>query len=402
METLLYLIAQAERAITTLKGYVQGTIATENEKEPYIAILGEINEERKEELTVSIIFTVKELKQMSRDFKKQYEENGLILRVRKVGNSYEIRYRRGNANLSASSVQLEKAKEKMRNLILAFEKEQSREKTANRTPKSPLAVDYALEWMTTIKKPILTPQSYRNGYEKYFSTHIAPFFGSRMLKEIAYSDLQAFLNAFIEREQFRTAKGIRLFFRELFSTAHADGIVSSNPAERLKPIVYDQEHGTALSLDREREIAEKIVGSDLTSKNALLVMLFAGLRPCELSTVEVRGDFFEVVSGKQRKGDKKKTRLCPITPMARKFIDFTAPIRYTDVRTLEKQIKQIASDVKPYDFRHTFITRAQECGVPQEVVQVWVGHRPGKGVTGKVYTHYSEEYMLKQAEKIDY
>lgn len=403
METLLYLIAQAEKAITTLKGYIQGTIATENAKEPYIAVLGDIIEEKKEELTVSITYNEKELKLMSREFKKEYKEHGCVLHVRKKGNSYEIRYRKSNANLSASSTSLSEAKDKMHDLILQFEKNRkNKPQKTEEKPSCPLAVDYAMKWAITVKKPILTPNSYRKGYELYIKNYISPFFGKRTLEEISFTDLQSFINGYIGEEKFRTAKGLRLVLREIFTSAHADGIISTNPSQRLKPITYEQEHGIALSVEKEKEIADKIKASTLPRKNALLACLFSGMRPCELSSVEVKDGFFVIVSAKQRKGTKSRTRLCPITPQAMKYVDLSKPIQEKSVKGLWNELQTIEPNITTYDFRHTFITRAQECGVPQEVVQVWVGHKSGKGLTGKVYTHYSEEYHLKEAQKVNY
>lgn len=54
-----------------------------------------------------------------------------------------------------------------------------------------------------------------------------------------------------------------------------------------------------------------------------------------------------------------------------------------------------------YDLRHTFATRCQECGVPQEIVARWLGHKIDR-ITDNVYTHFSPNFMLKQAKKVVY
>ena len=43
-----------------------------------------------------------------------------------------------------------------------------------------------------------------------------------------------------------------------------------------------------------------------------------------------------------------------------------------------------------------------KCGVPREVVSVWAGHAADSTMTSNVYTHFSQEFMLKEAAKVIY
>ena len=52
--------------------------------------------------------------------------------------------------------------------------------------------------------------------------------------------------------------------------------------------------------------------------------------------------------------------------------------------------------------RHTFISRCKEAGVLSEVVSIWAGRSLSGTITSTVYTHYSEEFQLKEAEKVVY
>ena len=55
-----------------------------------------------------------------------------------------------------------------------------------------------------------------------------------------------------------------------------------------------------------------------------------------------------------------------------------------------------------HELRHTFITRAQECGIAREVVSLWAGHKADNTMTTNVYTHFSEEFQLQEIKKFDY
>jgi len=55
----------------------------------------------------------------------------------------------------------------------------------------------------------------------------------------------------------------------------------------------------------------------------------------------------------------------------------------------------------PHDTRHTFISRARECGMDALVLQRIVGHT-SKNITEVVYTHISDEELLAEISKLNY
>ena len=71
-------------------------------------------------------------------------------------------------------------------------------------------------------------------------------------------------------------------------------------------------------------------------------------------------------------------------------------------------LEQLRLEFKKYcpnntlkDLRHTFTTRARECGIDNELVSVWTGHSLGN-ITASVYTHFSNEFQQEQAKKVEY
>ncbi|MBQ4268256.1 MAG: hypothetical protein IJB97_01245 [Clostridia bacterium] len=55
---------------------------------------------------------------------------------------------------------------------------------------------------------------------------------------------------------------------------------------------------------------------------------------------------------------------------------------------------------------YTFITRCKECGVNPEVVMIWSGHSEDNDVlssrVNRGYTDISNEFQLREAEKVNY
>lgn len=109
-------------------------------------------------------------------------------------------------------------------------------------------------------------------------------------------------------------------------------------------------------------------------------------------------------TSKERLGQNVVLRKIPFTPMAKKLIDCIdfEKAKNTNLNTLSTRMKRLFPNHHPHELRHTFISRCKECGVESEVVSIWAGHSLSGTITSTVYTHYSDEFQLKEAEKVDY
>lgn len=401
-EKIIQLLFAVEQSVAVLSGYIHGTLIQEHCETKITVDESEVlfvaNDTKKQNLTVDFQFTKKEIDKMTKDFKKKYLERGLVLNVRAKGDVYEIRYRRDGKCLSASSKNLNEAKAKMRVLLLQAygvkEPEKVKEERKN-------ALQYFLWYIEDVKTPKHNARYVKN-LIGYVNVHLRPLFRDRYLSEIAFAELQRLINNLSAAGKNRTAKGIRTLLIEVYRSAVYDGLVKINHAARLAPVIYEQEHGRALTLEDEKRVLRAILLSESAHRNDFLIMLFAGLRPCEVKSVRYEGDFLIVRCAKKRTGSEPIFRKVPMTPLFRRYVDITVPIDPVETRQLEKSLDVLfGGKINLYDFRHTFITRSKECGVPEEVVQTWVGHS-ARTLTGKTYTHFSDAFMLKEAEKLNY
>ena len=77
-----------------------------------------------------------------------------------------------------------------------------------------------------------------------------------------------------------------------------------------------------------------------------------------------------------------------------------------NVYTLRSAFKRLFPEHHPHELRYTFITRCKECGISGEVAMLWDGHSEDKDVktsaVDRGYTDYSKEYILSEAEKVNY
>ena len=77
-----------------------------------------------------------------------------------------------------------------------------------------------------------------------------------------------------------------------------------------------------------------------------------------------------------------------------------------NLSTIQTTFKRLFPEHHPHELRYTFITRAKEAGCNLEAVMLWAGHSFDKDVktsaVDRGYTDYSKEYILSEAEKVNY
>lgn len=160
---------------------------------------------------------------------------------------------------------------------------------------------------------------------------------------------------------------------------------------------------------RPRRGSNEITRGDKNSSpevdGALLFLLYTRIRRSELASAQIEDGFVRVVCAKVRKGYRARSRLIPVTPMPARHLphmDLDA-LRKVRPNALTQAMKRLMPAHHLHELlRHTFITRCQECGVAREVVSVRAGHAADATMTSNVYTHFSAEFMKKEAAKIIY
>lgn len=353
-------------------------------------------------LKSALYFTKKEISKMPTMFQKLFTIDIPVHVRQKKNGVYEARYRAHGFDISVSSVDFEQLKPK----FLAELLKQS-EGCAADTPKPACSVlfrDSAEKWLE-IKKPSIKESSY-HFYTGLFRSNILPALGDRVLHEIKQSDVQQLVNRYVTDGKHRTAMKIYQTLNAIFDFALGEELIVRSPMRLLKPPKYEENNGTALTLEEERELLQKIRESRCTAEvgNALLFLLYTGIRRSELTSAQIEDGFVRVVCAKVRKGYRERKRLIPISPMLARHLPKIEINKLRTVRpdALTQAMKRLMPAHHLHELRHTFITRCQECGVAREVVSVWAGHAADNTMTSNVYTHFSPEFMKKEAAKIIY
>ena len=176
--------------------------------------------------------------------------------------------------------------------------------------------------------------------------------------------------------------------------------------EKVVLPAYQTKKGEALTKDEETRLVNYCKShKDVEGTDALLVLLYFGLRKSELKSIEIiDNQWLQCETSKERLGQNVVFRKIPFTPQARMilpYIDFERA-KNTNLNTISTRMKRLLPNHYPHELRHTFISRCKEACVASDVVSIWAGHSLSGTITSTVYTHYSEEFQLKEAEKVVY
>ena len=384
-------------------GFQQLLEAMRTQNELYkqvLAGLGPIATESKENRRGVLKFTRKEILQMPTNYRNVFATNDMIVhyRLRKDG-VYEARFHRNGIDIEVSSKDLTKLKQKF------IEKLNNKDfcPRKKRDPNEKTFAQYAAEWLNI--KRVTTKESTYKEYVRMLNRDVLPVFGKKGATEIDRSMLQNYLLTYVDKGTLRMAHKLFLLLRCIFDMIAEDYNIPT-PMKKVVVPNYQSKSGTAFTYEEEK----KLVGHCLANlqkdtSHALLVLLYAGLRRSELASLNViDGAWLECETSKERMGKNVVKRKIPFTPMMKRmlpYIDFEKAKR-VNLSSLHTAMKRLFPEHHSHELRHTFISRCKESGVLSEVVSIWAGHSLGGTITTTVYTHYSDEFQLKEAEKVDY
>ncbi|MBE7101360.1 MAG: hypothetical protein E7364_07130 [Clostridiales bacterium] len=348
--------------------------------------------------TTSLKFTKKEISKMAETFKKEFIANGLAAKIikRESGRNsfcYEIRYRSNGYNITASSTDLSRAKEKF--LFKTTPKEIGKYRTATYNSNDNTLEAIFKEWYQ-YKKGTVTDKELRRFETNFLSLPIE-------LQQKALADVRTIdIDGVMKDVKPRKHEELRTLFNGIFKYAIASGIIQHNPVALIKFKRSERQTREALSEDEVKAFLERIKAVKYDSiRQFAYVLYFFGLRPCEIDEETHREGEFLIARNRKRKNGKIEYKKIPIPTQAQGLIDWDKPLT-TDLHRLKinDTMKELLAEKTAYCLRHTFATVCQQYVRP-DIVDIWMGDSPQR-LVGKVYTHFSDEFMRKQMDKVEF
>lgn len=348
----------------------------------------------KKDETGFLNFTNKEISKMPKAFRHTFIAEGKVICYRKrkrgkVSCSYEARYRRHGYNISVSTTNLLDLKRIFIDALHAAE-------SGTPTLKIPTNFDeFALYWFNNFHRRKVAAKTYDHDI-KLYDRHIKAAFGKFTMRTVNAVALQTFLDKFEDRP--KTAQDLYSILNQIFDCAVKHGLINLNTLGMCFRVQYQKEHGTLISKDEERKLLNAYNGTEWQLPFA--VVFYTGLRPDEYLTATLDGKFIKAKNSKHGKNGEIVYKRIPITPMLRPYLQGITELNMPKPRMLNNRLKKVLPNHKLYDMRTTFQTRCSECGIAENAIGVFMGNSIGK--LKDAYTDFSEDYLLKEGEKLKY
>ena len=200
--------------------------------------------------------------------------------------------------------------------------------------------------------------------------------------------------------QPRKYEELRTLFNGIFKYAVASGIIQNNPVALIKFKRAERQNRESLSKDEIKSFFERIKGSNYDEiRQGAYILYFFGLRPCEVDEeTHIEGDFL-IARNRKRKNGKIEYKKIPIPAQAQNFINWNKPITFQcGKEKFHNLFKELLKGKTAYCLRHTFATVCQQYIRP-DIVDIWMGDSPTR-LVGRVYTHFPDDFMLENMQKV--
>ena len=339
-------------------------------------------------------FTDKEIQQMPKQIRRLIIIDGkrCRLRTRKSGIErliYEIRFRRDGYNITACGITIELAKQKF------IEKSKVAKPQTQKKNDIPFTFhSFACYYFEFFRKESVSEKTMKTDMQRY-EKYLQPYFQEKQIKNITPSDCKTILDEVKKQGKGKTADELHGLLSVIFKSAMAHGIIEHSPLATVQHKQHERKSGSALSKEEEKLLLFSL--EEPVYKIAIAISLFTGLRPNELASAKIDGDFIVAINSK-RHNKKVEYKKIPISKKLKPFVIDGIPQLPTP-QLLRRRFSAILPNHKLYDLRTTFYTRCKELGVSEHALKEFAGHSLGS--LGNAYTDLSDTYLLKEGKKLD-
>ncbi len=301
------------------------------------------------------------------------------------------------------------------------------------------------EWLDIWIEDSVRPVAKQRTYERYKDItlgHIAPLLGQYNLDSLTPSVLQSFVVELLERGNLVSGKGLSsatvntviTVLQNSLKSARAFGQTKEYFADRIRRPRMEEKQISCFTLAQQRQIEEEITKGKKDKMFGVILCLYTGIRIGELLALEWEDIAFSQGTlsvdktchygkGKdgnfaRRVGSPKTKTSCRIIPLPKqilarlKALKKRSKARYVvsngqspvSLRSYQKSFALLLQRLKiPHKgfhaLRHTFATRALECGMDVKTLAEILGHKNAV-ITLNRYVHSLMEHKQDMMDKV--
>lgn len=296
--------------------------------------------------------------------------------------------------------------------------------------------DWLDEWLNEYVKHTCKTRTFER-YSKIVQKHINCNLGKYELNDITPTMLQHFVNDLLELGNLRTSKGLSVnsvnsvisVLKSSLKTASAFGYSNSNVADKIIRPKSTEKQVECFNLSEQKKIETYCLQSKKKKLYGIIICLYTGLRIGELlalkfsdidfskSIMHVSKTCYDTSQGRMIETPKttSSNRIIPLPKQILILIkelkkcsysefliaDFDKPVAVRSYqRTFELLLKKLHIKHKGFHaLRHTFATRAIECGMDVKSLSEILGHK-NTSITLNRYVHSLLEHKTNMMNRL--
>lgn len=302
--------------------------------------------------------------------------------------------------------------------------------------------DWLAEWLSNYVKPTTKEKTYTR-YAETVRLHIVPRLGELQTADISPLDLQRTVTELLTSGNAKTGKGLSAnsvnvivsVIQASLKTAFAAGVTTEYVGDKVRRPKIVEKSVTCFSLAEQRKIEEAVLKSKSDKHFGVLLCLYTGLRigellalqwadvdlvKCEISVTKTSFDAkdkdgkFCVHTNKPKTPSSQRViplpkQLLPLLKRLRRrsktpYVVGNKHNNPISVRSYQQTFKRLLKvNGVPYknfhSLRHTFATRALECGMDVKTLSEILGHR-SPTITLNRYAHSFMEHKKEMMNRL--
>lgn len=296
------------------------------------------------------------------------------------------------------------------------------------------------EWLNNYIKPTAKGKTYTRYYE-IVENHLIPRLGKYALEEITPHVLQTQITTFLECGNIKTGGGLSAgsvnliitVIQDSLQTAYRLGYVDFYVGDKIMRPKIQEQSIACFSVSEQKKIEQFVLNDKRPKMFGIILCLYTGVRIGELLALEwsdvdfAKGEIYvcktcydsKNLSGYYRAVNAPKTSSSNrIIPLPKRIIPLLREIKKNSrsqyviasgdkvisirsyQRSYELMIKKLDIPYRSFhSLRHTFATRALECGMDVKTLSEILGHKSAT-VTLNRYAHSLMEHKRAMMDKV--